>query len=48
MEMLAAAEHEVFKQVGEAGLAGMFVLRPDVVPDVDGHDGALWSSWTIK
>jgi hypothetical protein len=41
MEMLAAAEHEVFKQVGEPGLAGVFVLRPDVVPDVHGHDGRL-------
>jgi hypothetical protein len=41
MEMLAAAEHEVFEQVGEPGFAGMFVLRPDVVPDVHGHDGRL-------
>ncbi len=41
MEVFAAAEHEVFEEVGEAGLAGLLVFRADVVPDVDGHDGGF-------
>src|ERR1700733_2606685 len=41
VKVLAAAEHEVFEQVREAGLAGSLVLRPDVIPDVDGYDGSL-------
>ena len=39
--VLAAAKHQVLKQVGESGLAGLFVFRADVVPDVDGDDGGL-------
>ena len=34
-----ALEHDVLEQVGEAGLAGDLVLRPDPVPDVDRDDG---------
>jgi hypothetical protein len=41
VEVFAAAEHEVLEEVREAGLAGLLVLGPDVVPDVDGHDGGL-------
>src|ERR1035441_6796912 len=41
VEILAAAEHEVLEEVREAGLAGLLVLRADVVPDADGHDGGL-------
>jgi hypothetical protein len=37
VEVLAAREHQVFEQVGEAGLAGRLVLGTDVVPGVDGH-----------
>ena len=36
-----AAEHQVFEQVGEAGLSRALVLRSDVVPEVNGHDGRL-------
>src|ERR1700756_3885949 len=39
VEILAAAEHEVLEQVGEAGFAGFFVFRADVVPGVYGDDG---------
>ena len=39
--VLGPLEHQVFEQVGEPGLAGLFVLRADVVPDVDGHDRRL-------
>ena len=39
LEIVAAAEHEVFKQVGEAGLTGLFILRAHVVPHVDRHNG---------
>src|SRR6266404_5069533 len=38
IEILASAEHEVFEKVGEAGLAGLFVLRTDVVPGVYGDE----------
>ena len=41
MKVFAAAEHQVLEQVREAGLAGLLVLGPDVVPNVDGHDGGL-------
>ena len=41
VEVLSAVEHQVFEQVGEAGLAGFLVLRADVVPDVDGNDRRL-------
>ena len=37
--VLAAAEHEVFIEVSEAGLAEVLILGADVIPDVDGHDG---------
>ena len=36
-QVLAAGEHHVLEQVGEAGQAGHLVGRADVVPDVDGH-----------
>ncbi len=39
--VLAAAEHEVLEEMGEAGLAGALVLGAHVVPDVDGDDGRL-------
>ena len=41
VKVFAAAEHQVLEQVREAGLAGLLVLGPDVVPNVDGHDGGL-------
>jgi hypothetical protein len=41
VEVFAAAEHQVLEEVREAGLAGLFVLRADVIPDVDGHDGGF-------
>ncbi len=39
--VLAAAKHQMFEQVRKAGLAGLLVLRPDVVPHVDRHDRSL-------
>ena len=36
--MLRALEHQVLEEVREAGLARPLVLRPDVIPEVDGHD----------
>src|SRR5579859_7952173 len=39
VEIFATAEHEVFEQVSEAGLAWFFVLGADVVPGVYGDDG---------
>ncbi len=39
--VLAALEHQVFEQVGEAGAAGLLVLAADVVPDVDRDDRRL-------
>ncbi len=39
--VLGAVEHQVFKQVREAGFAGLLVLGADVVPDVDGDDRRL-------
>ena len=39
--VLAAVEHQMFEQVREAGLAFGFVLRSDIVPHRDGHDGSL-------
>ena len=41
IEVLAAVEHQVLEQVREPGLAALLVLRPDVVPDVDRHDGSF-------
>ena len=38
MEILGTAEHEVLEQMREARLAGPFVLRADVIPDVDRFD----------
>ena len=37
-DVAAALEHEVLEEVGEAGLAGLLVLRADVVPEVDRDD----------
>ena len=39
--VLGAVEHQVLEEVRETGLAGLLVLRTDVVPDVDGDDGRL-------
>jgi len=39
--VLAALEHQVLEQVGEAGAPGRLVLGTDVVPDVDRHDRRL-------
>ena len=41
VEVLGPVEHEVFEQVGEPALPVGLVLRPDVVPHVDGDDGRL-------
>jgi hypothetical protein len=41
VEVLGAIEHEVFEEVGEAGLPEPLVLGPDVVPDVHGDDRRL-------
>ena len=38
VEVLAAVEHQVFEQVSEAGAAGLFIFRADVIPDVDGNN----------
>ena len=38
-DVLGALEHHVLEQVGEAGLAGDFVLRADLVPNLDVDDG---------
>ncbi len=37
--MFAAAKHQVFEQVRKARLSALFVLRSDVIPEVDGYDG---------
>src|SRR5258706_4120424 len=39
VEIFAAAEHEVFEEVGEAGFAGLFIFRTDVIPGVYSNDG---------
>ncbi|OPZ71958.1 MAG: hypothetical protein BWY83_00897 [bacterium ADurb.Bin478] len=39
--MLAAVEHEMFKEVGKTGAAGLFVFRAHMIPDVDRHDGGF-------
>ena len=41
IEIFAAAEHQVFEEVGETGLAGFFVFGADVIPGVDGDDGSF-------
>ncbi len=41
VEILRAVEHQVFEEVGKAGLARLFIFRPDVIPHIDGHDGGL-------
>ncbi len=41
VEILAAAEHKVFEEVGKAGFARFFVLRTDVVPGVYSDDGCF-------
>ena len=38
--MFGTFEHQVLEQMREAGSATALVLRPDVIPDVDGCDGA--------
>ena len=37
--VLGAFEHDVLEEVGEAGLAFVFVLGADMVPEVDGGYG---------
>src|SRR5688572_25112527 len=39
--MLGAFEHQVLEQVREPGAPRLFVLRSDVIPDVDGHHRQL-------
>src|SRR5579885_2537215 len=39
--MLRAQEHHVLEQVGKPGLAGLLVLRADVVVDIDRDHGRL-------
>src|SRR5215470_18045074 len=41
VEIFAAAEHEMFKKMGKAGLARFFVFGADVVPGVNGDDGSF-------
>ena len=36
-DVLRAGEEHVLEQMREAGAAGAFVLRADVIPEVDGH-----------
>ena len=38
IEVLAAAEHQVFEQVSKTGLSRSFVFRAYVVPGIDGND----------
>ena len=38
-DVARALEHDVLEKMGEARLAGLLVLRADVIPDVDGHHG---------
>ena len=38
VEVFTAAKHQVLEQVREAGLAGLLVLGPHVIPDVHRHD----------
>ena len=40
-QMFAAAEHQMFKKVGETGLTGAFIFGADVIPDIKRHDGRL-------
>jgi hypothetical protein len=37
--VLRTLEHQVLEQVREAGASRHFVLRADVIPDVDGDNG---------
>ena len=39
--VLRAVEHEMFKKMGEPGLARLLILRADVVPNVHRHDRGL-------
>ena len=39
--VLAAIEHQMFEQMGKAGLATGLVFGTDVIPDTDGHDWRL-------
>ena len=41
VEVLAAVEHQMFEEVGEAGASGTFVLGTHMVPDIHGHDRRL-------
>ena len=38
--MLRSFEHQVLEEMREPGAPGLLVLRPDVIPDVDGDDRA--------
>ena len=38
--VLGTFEHQMLEEVREPGAARLFVLGPDVIPDVDGHDRA--------
>jgi hypothetical protein len=36
--MLAAREHEVFEEMGKAGLPELFIFGTDMIPDIDRHN----------
>ena len=41
IEVVTAAEHQVFEEMGKPGLAQLFIFRTHVVPGVHGHDRSL-------
>jgi hypothetical protein len=41
VEVVTAAEHQMFEKMGKPGLARLFILRAHVVPGVHGHDRSL-------
>ncbi|OPZ80333.1 MAG: hypothetical protein BWY77_01125 [bacterium ADurb.Bin431] len=36
--VFAAVEHQVLEEMGETGLAGLFILGADMIPDIKGDD----------
>ena len=41
LDVFAATEHQVFKEMGEPRFAGLLVFGANVIPDINGHDGSL-------
>ena len=37
-DMGRALEHQMLEEMRETGMAGQFVLRPDVIPNLQGND----------